>query len=183
MSIAQIQYRYAKALYEHSKEKGEVEGVFKDISYIRQVTTESRELNRMFFSPVVKPAKKAAVLHLVFDGRISDATIKFLELIIAKGRESNIREITETFIGIYNESKNIIDAHITTAVAIDDALRNEIKAKLKAQLNKDIYLKEKVDAKILGGYILRVKDKQEDKSLSTKLNRLKRDFEANRINA
>lgn len=183
MSIAQIQFRYANALYQHAKETGETESVFNDISYIRQVTTESRELYRMFFSPVVKPGKKVQVLRIVFEGRISDATLKFLELIIEKGREALIREIADTFIQIYNESKNKIEANITTAVAIDDQLRNEIKAKLKEQLNKDINLKEKIDSKILGGYILRVKDKQEDRSLRTKLNRMKREFEANRINA
>ena len=137
----------------------------------------------MFFSPVVKPYKKIIVLKKVFGDSISETTQKFFELIIKKGREANIREIADNYIHIYNESKNIIEADITTAVSIDDKLRNDIKAKLKAQLNKEINLNEKVDSKILGGYILRVKDKQEDKSLKTKLNRLKRELETNRISA
>ncbi|MEO8150955.1 MAG: ATP synthase F1 subunit delta [Bacteroidia bacterium] len=183
MSIAQIQYRYARSLFEYAKETGETESIFKDITYIRHITTESRELYRMFFSPVVKPDKKIAVLQKIFGDTISKATHKFFELIINKGREANIREIADTYIRIYNESKNIVEAKITTAVDLDDKLRDEIKAKLKAKLNKEINLKEKVDPKILGGYILSVKDKQEDKSLKTKLNRLKRDFESNRVTA
>ena len=183
MSITQIQYRYAKALFEYAKETGETESIFKDLSYIRNVTRESRELYRMFFSPVVKPYKKIIVLKKVFGDAISETTQKFFELIIKKGREANIREIAANYINIYNESKNIIEADITTAVSIDDKLRNDIKAKLRTQLNKEINLNEKVDSKILGGYILRVKDKQEDRSLKTKLNRLKRELEANRINA
>lgn len=182
MSIAQIQHRYAKALFEYAKQIGESENVFKDITYIRHVTTESRELYRMFFSPVVKPDKKMKVLQMVFKEQISQATLRFLELIITKSREANIREIADTYIQIYNQSKNILEAHITTAVSLDDNLRSNLKTILKKQLNKEINLKEKVDSKILGGYILRVEDLQEDRSLKTKLNRLQREFEANRIN-
>jgi len=122
MSITQIQYRYAKALFEYAKETGETERIFKDFTHIRQVTLESRELSRMFYSPVVKPYKKIIVLKKVFGDIISETTEKFFELIIKKGREGNIREIADKYIHIYNESKNIIEADITTAVSIDDKL-------------------------------------------------------------
>ena len=42
-------------------------------------------------------------------------------------------------------------------------------------------LKEKVDASIIGGYVLRVGDKQQDASLRAKLTKIGRDFKENRF--
>ena len=183
MSTTQIAYRYAKALLDYASEKGEAERVFKDVSFIRSVTAQNRELYRMYYSPVVKPYKKLAVLKSVFGNHISESTMKFFELVTEKGRVGYTREIADEYIKLYTESINILEADITTAIELDDNMRTEIKSKLSKQFNKQINLVEKVDKKIIGGYVLRVGDKQDDKSIKAKLLRLKNNFEKNRINA
>jgi F-type H+-transporting ATPase subunit delta len=45
--------------------------------------------------------------------------------------------------------------------------------------NKEVELKEKINKAIIGGFILRVGDKQVDASIARKLNNLKRDFKEN----
>ena len=183
MSATQIPYRYAKALFDYAKTNQQLDRVFADMQLINKLVDENRELDRVFHSPILKPTKKAEVFNAVFKNLLSKQTLDFVDMLIDKGRENYMEAIAESFMQMHNEANNVIEAQITTAVAIDEKLRSEIKTKLKAQLNRDIVLIEKVNPEILGGYILRVNDKQEDKCLTSKLNNLKRGFEANRMNA
>jgi F-type H+-transporting ATPase subunit delta len=171
MSATQIPYRYAKALFDYAQSTNELDRVYSDMQLINKSVDENRELNRVFHSPILKPAKKVEVFNAIFKNHLSKQTLDFVDMLIDKGRENYMEAIAEAFVHMHNQNNNITEAQITTAVALDDNLRTNIKAKLKAQLNREIVLIEKVNPEILGGYILRVNDKQEDKSLTSKLNK------------
>lgn len=55
--------------------------------------------------------------------------------------------------------------------------RSEIEAIVKRELNANtVVIKEKVSDKVIGGFILKVGDKQFDASISSALNKLKKEF-------
>ncbi len=58
---------------------------------------------------------------------------------------------------------------VTTAVALDDALRDKITAKLAADFGTDIVLNEHVDASILGGIIMSANGRRIDASVTSQL--------------
>ena len=70
-------------------------------------------------------------------------------------------------------------AIVTTASGIDDVIRKKIMDIVKGVSNSDVVLEERINKKIIGGYILRVGDKQVDASIARKLNSLKRSFKEN----
>lgn len=181
MTTSKVAKRYAKAWFELAKEKNMQDVVFQDFETIRKISRESRELLRMFYSPIVKTAKKIAVLKAVFTGQLSDLTLHYVLMLTEKGRESQITHIAEAYRLLYLADKNIIEAHVTTATPLDDALRSQFKAIVGKQTGKEVQLVEKVDAEIIGGYMLRIGDKQEDTSIKSKLNRIARDFHENRV--
>ena len=59
------------------------------------------------------------------------------------------------------------------------AMEAKVMAKLKTLSSKEISLKKTVDETILGGFILRVGDKQYNASVSNQLNELKNKFQIN----
>ncbi len=65
---------------------------------------------------------------------------------------------------------------VTTAVPLTEELEAKVLAKVQALTGKDVSLEKIVDESLIGGFILRVGDKQFDASISNKLNNLKRDF-------
>jgi F-type H+-transporting ATPase subunit delta len=62
---------------------------------------------------------------------------------------------------------NLVAVDVTTAVELDDYLRDLIKKKASSELGKDIVLNEHVDKSILGGIIMSTKDERIDASLLT----------------
>lgn len=58
---------------------------------------------------------------------------------------------------------------VTTAVSLDDALREKITTKLAADFGTDVVLNERVDASILGGIILSANGRRIDASVISQL--------------
>ena len=86
-------------------------------------------------------------------------------------------EVSKQFIAQYNTIKGIVTAEITSAVALNEATKAEIVALVKKELGaNDVVVKEKVDEKLIGGFVLKVGDKQFDASIASGLNKLKKEF-------
>jgi F-type H+-transporting ATPase subunit delta len=103
----------------------------------------------------------------------------FINLITDKRRESYIADISKSFIQLYKQHKNILSAVITSANGIDEATRNKVKELIKTTTQGEIELVEKVDKELIGGFVLKIGDKQIDASVSRQLNNLRKSFAEN----
>jgi F-type H+-transporting ATPase subunit delta len=130
-------------------------------------------------SPLIKTDKKLAVFKQLFEGKLNKVTDAYIRLITNKKREIYLAEIASEFVNQYKEKKKILTAVITTASGIDDIIRKKVMEIVKGVSNSDVVLEEKINKDIIGGYILRVGDKQMDSSILRKLNNLKRSFKEN----
>ena len=72
---------------------------------------------------------------------------------------------------LISEDLKVCIVDVTSAVELDDHLRELIKDKAKRELGLDAILYEKVDPEILGGVIMSVNGKCIDASMITQLNR------------
>lgn len=172
--------RYAKSLLDLAVEKGQLEQVYNDINYLKQLTGGSRELVSMLRSPVVTADKKQSVLDAVTKGSISEMTAAFNRLLIAKSREGELPEIITSFISQYKEKKGIQIVTLTTAVPASAEVRQSIIDQVKKTSNfKEIELQEKVDPSIIGGFKLQAGDKFVDASVAYELSQVSRQFENN----
>ncbi|HRV54460.1 MAG TPA: F0F1 ATP synthase subunit delta, partial [Mangrovimonas sp.] len=67
----------------------------------------------------------------------------------------------------------------TTAVPMTNDLEIKVLAKVKELTPKSVELHNVIDESILGGFILRIGDKQYNASIANKLNKLRREFSLN----
>ncbi|TAG51036.1 MAG: F0F1 ATP synthase subunit delta, partial [Runella slithyformis] len=77
------------------------------------------------------------------------------------------------FVKLYDESKGIVVAHVTAAVALTDELRQQFSQIVADSTGKTVQIKEKTDERLIGGYVLRVGDRQIDASIRKRLSDLK----------
>jgi F-type H+-transporting ATPase subunit delta len=172
--------RYAKSLIDLAIEKGELEKVFADMQWLSSVCKSNRDFVNLLRSPIIKGDTKKKILEAVTTGNISEMTAAFNRLLITKGRESNLPEISQAFITAYKEKKNIQTIKLTTATPISDAVRNAIISQVKKSANfQNVELEEKVDADIIGGFVLQAGDKLIDASISYDLKAIAKQFENN----
>ena len=115
----------------------------------------------------------------IFSGKLNKVTDAYIQLITAKKREIYLAEIANEFINQYKEKKEILTAIVTTANGIDDVIRKKVMEIVKGVSTSEVVLQEKIDKSIIGGFIIRVGDKQVDASIARKINRLKQTFKEN----
>lgn len=172
-----VAYRYAKALVQLAVETNKLDEVKKDVDYIRE--HRHAEFNAVMASPIIRGAKKSKVFKAVYHGRVSELTEAFFDLVFSKGREFVIRDIGEAFNMQYDEIKGNINATITTAVPIEDALYMDLYnriANLPRFQGKHVNLQKKIDPNIIGGFILEVSDNKFDASIRHDLHFIKMEF-------
>ncbi|WP_317898998.1 ATP synthase F1 subunit delta [Aurantibacillus circumpalustris] len=168
--------RYAKSLMDLAVESKQLEVVRADMQSIEQVCKENREFELFLNSPVIKTDKKLVVMNEIFKGKISDLTLSFLNLITSKHRESLVGHIAAAFDDQYKTNKNIFTAVVTSAKGLDAATKQKVKDLVKSQMNGEVELIEKIDANTIGGFILRIGDKQLDKTVARQLSNLKKEL-------
>lgn len=172
--------RYAKSLLDLAKEQNNVEAVLSDMKTLQNAIGHSRDLQLFLQSPLVKGDKKIAVLESVFAGKLSTLTNSFLNLLVKKGREADLAEMTSAFEAQYQELNNIQTVHITTAFPMDAATMEVLSAQIKKSLGNDnLVYKTIVDPAIIGGFKLQVGDKYFDMSISRDLTDIRNQFTKN----
>lgn len=169
MSVTKAAYRYAQALIDLAAEKNTVEEVYGDMNQLASVCEESRDFRALLNSPVIVWHKKQAIFKQLFEKSISEMSMGFMNLIAKNSRENLLPEIAEGYIQLYKKSINIHEVYVTSAVALDQSTKDKIIEKIKAEVNGTIELTETVDPELIGGFIVRMEDKQIDASISSQL--------------
>jgi F-type H+-transporting ATPase subunit delta len=168
--------RYASSLMQLAKEKGKIEEVVKDMRLIIQAEKDSHELGVFLKSPVVKKDKKIAVLESIFKGKVSDMSMQFVKLIASKHRESILADIAKAFDAQYKRDKNIFTAVVTSAYGLDDNTRKKMLELVRSQMHGEVELIEKIDKETIGGFVLKIGDRQIDKTVARQLSNLKKEL-------
>ena len=88
-----------------------------------------------------------------------------------------LKAIAKKYAIIYDFDKHILEAKVTTAVPITDALKKQVLKKIVDLTGDKANLVNEVDPEILGGFILRVGDVQYDASIANHLNQLRKEFD------
>lgn len=169
--------RYAKSLIDLANEKELLETVYNDMLFLQALCKESREFLALLRSPVVKADKKVAIVAAVTKGKISELTNAFNRLLITKGRESVLPEISTAFVDQYKQQKGIHTITLTTAVTVSEDVKKQIISQVQSQSNmNNIDLKTSVNEEIIGGFVLEIGDQLVDASILYDLNKIKSQF-------
>ncbi|WP_111670846.1 ATP synthase F1 subunit delta [Algoriphagus litoralis] len=181
MSNHRVAYAYAKSLMELAIERGQLEAVYQDLLHLADLAKSNRDLELAMRNPIVNADKKLKILKALFEKRgTTDATLAFFEILCRKNRIDLILEIAREYQTQYRLHNSIQVAEVTTTFPLNDALRAEFtKIVLEISGMKTVKLVEKINPDLIGGFILRVNDRQLDESLSSKLRELKAEFAVN----
>ncbi|MFV0566180.1 MAG: ATP synthase F1 subunit delta [Flavobacteriaceae bacterium] len=170
--------RYAKAVLSLASDNKSETAINSDMKLIAKTIADNNDLKSTLLSPVVTNAIKKTVLLEIFKGTNKE-TISLINTLVANNRVAIIEDVAKKYTELYDQSKGIEIATVTTAVALTDSLKAQVLAKAKALTGKDVEVKNIIDESIIGGFILRIGDMQYNASIANQLNKLKREFSIN----
>ncbi|RKX17763.1 MAG: ATP synthase F1 subunit delta [Candidatus Zixiibacteriota bacterium] len=178
MNINKIGVRYAKALIALSVEKNIEDKVITDIRLINGLMHEEHRMEDFFKNPTVKMSDKIKFFQSVFQNNIDELTMKFLVMVINKGRELFLKDIFRNTIDFYRELKKIKEVTLITTNDIDSEIKENIINLMKNYFSKNytIDIHHKVDEEQIGGFLLEVDNKQLDMTVKYQIETIKRDL-------
>ena len=170
--------RYAKAVLDLANGEEFAEIINNDMTLIAETVAENKELSDMLQSPVIRSSVKRSALLEIFKNT-NKLTVKLIDLLIQNRRIAILGNVAEKYNQLYDELRGSQVATVTTVVPLTADLEVKVLAKVKELTDKSVELENIVDESILGGFILRVGDKQYNASIANQLNKLKREFTLN----
>ncbi|GAA3949923.1 ATP synthase F1 subunit delta [Hymenobacter algoricola] len=180
MSEQRVASRYAKSLLDLAEERGTLEQVKADMDLFRTTLEQNRDLRLLLRNPIVKHDKKLAILQAIFGGKVTDMTEKFFSIVTQHNRESALEWVATEFQSQYDVLRGMQVAQVTTAAPLAPALREELNTIVRRQSGlENVTLQETVDESLIGGFILRVGDRQLDESVRNSLRKLRNSFKEN----
>ncbi|WNM20445.1 ATP synthase F1 subunit delta [Flavobacterium capsici] len=175
MDMSRAAIRYAKAILEIADSNGNATKVNNDMKSIVETVSSNQELSDFLASPIIASDLKMNALSEVFSSVESESKSLF-KLLQENKRFEILLPIAEQFNAQYDVLNGIEIAKVTTAIPMDAALEAQVLAKIGTISDKKITLQNTIDPSIIGGFILRIGDKQYNASVANRLQELRREF-------
>ncbi|MEZ4852985.1 ATP synthase F1 subunit delta [Flavobacterium sp.] len=178
MANSRAAIRYAKAILDIATANNSADAVLSDMNSITKAVNDSKELQTFLANPVISGQLKFNALAEVF-ASVQSETKGLFQLLLTNKRFEILPEIANQFQNLYNDKNGIEDAVVTTAIPLTSDLETKVLAKVKEFSNKKVTLTNVIDPEIIGGFVLRIGDKQYNASVANRLQQLKREFSNN----
>ena len=167
MSGIRAAIRYAKAILEIADSKGVASKVSADMTLIAATITENSELTHFIQNPLIKTdIKKNVVLEVFAD--VNEVSQSLFHLLLENKRFEILEAIAVEYNKLFDIMNGVEIAKVTTAFPMDAALETKVLAKIATFSNKKVTIENTIDASIIGGFILRIGDKQYNASVANR---------------
>lgn len=179
MGTIKIAKRYAQGLLEFTKEAGNTEVVFNEMKDVAKTISDSKELKSFFATPIIDTRRKLSIAKEIFS-KFSPTTQNMIALVIRQGREKFLGNIAEEYIEGVEALKGVQKLTITTAEELSpQSIEKIVKSSALVDSSREYQVKSMIKPELIGGYVLRVGDKQVDNSVKTQLSNLRKEFQLN----
>ena len=160
---------YVACLLEAAKGENRVFEDLEDLRNVRMAVTKSSQMREFLQDEAVPVENKMALVRDVF-GDVAPEVVSTVAVMLERGDLRLLGRVASEYEVEAEKATNSVVVDVTTAVPLDDHLREVIKKKLSADLGgQAIRLNETVDRSIVGGIIMSTHGKRMDASVASQL--------------
>lgn len=168
---------YGDGLFDLALEKQEIDGFFEEVKVLRTVLQKNTELSKLMGHPQVSRDEKIQMIKDIFEGKIREELVGFFILVVEKGRFGEIQSILDYFTDLVYDYKKIGKAQVTSAVPLNEIQKADTRERLLETTGyEQVEIDYQVDASLIGGMVIRIKDRVVDNSIRTRLDTLTRNL-------
>ena len=164
--------RYAQAIFQIAKDRGELEKWREELKRVAQAVADPI-LSVLQDSPRLALAEKMALLKEKLPGA-DPMVLNFAGLLVARGRLGLAGEIAEEYERLLDANFGIEHAEVITAIPLERDETERLARRLGDMVGKRVVVKARVDPAIVGGVVARIGDQLLDGSTRARLELLKK---------
>ena len=160
---------YAQALYDLAREENLGKTILEELAVLKGVFAENPQYSKLLSAPDIPKQERCGILDEAFRGKVNPYVLNFMKILTEKGYIRFFPDCCDAYRGFYNEDNGILVVKAVSAVALSDAQKQKLVAKLEANTGKQIDLQCSVDAAQLGGLRLSYSGKQVDGTVKNRM--------------
>ncbi|MDC1092726.1 ATP synthase F1 subunit delta [Pelagibacteraceae bacterium] len=162
--------RYSRALFEVSKEAGELEKIEADIKNFQSLHRNSLDLKNFIENPTNTIEVQSKILSLLSEKLSFSKNLKnFFLLLIKKRRIFFVKKIINSFLILCSKKRNEINASLISSKELTSIELESISKELSLSMGSIIKFDHKVDPNLIGGLKLQLGSFMIDTSIKNKL--------------
>jgi len=168
---ATIARPYAKAAFEYAHGAKALASWSQGLQAAAEIVLDAR-VAALTKSPLCTEADLVSLITDVAGAKLDADMQNFLRVLAENHRLLLLPEIAEQFAVLRSAAENTLDVEVVSAVALDAAQADKLSAALSKRLKRTVRMQNSVDARLLGGAVVRAGDLVIDGSLKGRLERL-----------
>ena len=162
--------RYSRALYEVSKEAGNLEKTEADVKNFINLFESSSEIKNFIQNPTHVIETQNKVLNILSEKLDFTKNLKnFLLLLVKKKRIFFVKKITNNFLKLCSKNRGEIKASLISSKELSSNELENIGKELSTSMGSTIKFDYKVDQSLIGGLKLQLGSFMIDTSIKNKL--------------
>jgi F-type H+-transporting ATPase subunit delta len=165
--------RYAAALFEIADERRNLDETAADLRQLRAMLLESSDFGRLIRSPILsRAAQGRAVAAVAEKAGLSRLLRDFLAVVARNRRLFAVPAMIEAYLARLAARRGEITAEVTAAQPLSEAQLATLGEQLRRSAGRRVALDVRVDARLIGGMIVRLGSRLVDASVESRLRRL-----------
>ena len=101
--------------------------------------------------------------------RLASASPEIIAVLDTMSKRDLLPKVAAAFKYVAEEDEDVVGVTVTTAIPLDDELRQTITKKCEQDFGRKVFLIEQVDPSIVGGLVLEARGERRDISVKTQL--------------
>jgi len=164
---------YGDALFELAVETERVEDFLQEAKGVIEVVKSNEGFSQMMNHPKINKEEKLQIIDSVFKGHVSDEMVGLLRMLEEKDHAKDIVAVLEYFVERVYDYKNIGKVTVSTPLELTEAQKADVEKRLSETTSYESFMMNyEVDPELIGGMVIRIKDRVVDSSIKTQLQRL-----------
>ncbi|MCL6517170.1 ATP synthase F1 subunit delta [Alicyclobacillus sp.] len=157
--------RYTRGLFSYASEHGLVRDVDGGLAVVADALRGEPKFRALLEHPLISVEEKAAMLDRVFGQAVHPIVLRFLKLLIQRGRADQTLAVADAFHTLAEEAEGLISVAVESAFPLPEAQARELEERLGQALNKRVRAVVSVNPDLLAGVRIQVGHRVIDASL------------------
>jgi F-type H+-transporting ATPase subunit delta len=162
---------YAKAVFELAREARDFAGWQAQLELLAHIAADPG-VRVAIGNPKVETKDIAALVLGVAGDKLSPVGRNLVAMLAERKRLVVMGEVLEQFVALRREAEKTVEVELVTATPADAATQQRFAAALEKKLGRKVELKNRTDAGLIGGALIKAGDLAIDGSVRGRLERL-----------
>ena len=169
--------RYAEAAFQVAQADGTLDRWEADLATASDILGR-HDVAPTVGSPAVPLAQRQEIVRQLLGPRISPQALRLISLLVERGRVDGLAKIRDDFHKLLNAHRGVVEATVTSAVPLTADETAAIRSRVEAMAGSAVELRTQVNADLIGGLTVQVRDRLLDASIRGRLERLRTQLQA-----